>query len=97
MSKRSNVLSVKDVKFVINKTVVIVALVITALSIILSGCLAYIYSDSIYTVFWSLLFGVTLGVMINYFILTSIKIIKKIDIEIDNEYEEELCTVMRIE
>jgi hypothetical protein len=97
VSERNNALSVKDVKFIINKKLIMAALVITALSFILAGCLAYYFSNSIYSVFWSLLFGVTLGVMINYFILTSFKIIKKIDIEVDSEYEEEPLTIMKFD
>ena len=87
---------VKEVKFVINKKIILSALIVTAFSIIFAGCLAYVYSDSFYTVFWSLIFGITLGVLINYFILTSYKIIKKIDIELDSEDEEEPQTIMRI-
>ena len=90
-------LTVKEVKFVINKKVILSALIVAAFSAILAGCLAYIYSDSVYTLFWSLVFGITLGVLINYFILTSYKIIKKIDIELESEDEEEPLTVMRTE
>ena len=90
-------ISVKDVKFVINKRVVLSTLIVAALSIIFAGCMAYVYSDSLYAIFWSLVFGITLGVLINYFILTKCKIIERMDIKLEHEETEEPLTVMKIE
>lgn len=90
-------LSIKEVELVLNRKIILSMLVVMGFSIILSGCLSYIFSDSIYTVLCSLVFGATLGVMINYLILVSNKIVKKINIELyDEDDTEELQTVMRI-
>jgi len=65
---------------------------------VLSGYLAYIFSDSIYTIFCSLVIGATLWVLANYFILISNKIVEKIDIELcdEDDTDEELQTIMKI-
>ena len=90
-------LSIKEVKFVINNKIIMAALIVAAMSIIIAACIAYLYSDSVYTLFWILVFVMTLGVMINYFILTTSNIVKKVDIEFESEDEEEPLTMMRIE
>lgn len=93
---RTKDIIVKKVDFVLNKRVLLSVLIVAGISGILAGCLAYIFSDSLFTVFCGLIIGVTIGVLLNYFILTSYKIIKKIDIELEHEDEEEPRTVMQI-
>ena len=93
---RTKDIIVKEVDFVLNKRVLLSVLIVAGISSTLAGCLAYIFSDSLFTMFYGLIIGVTIGVLLNYFILISCKIIKKIDIEIEHEDEEELLTVMQI-
>jgi len=90
-------ISVKEVELVLNRKIILSMLIVMGFSIILSGYLSYVFSDSIYTVLCSLVFGSTLGVLINYLILISNKIVEKVNIELyDEEDMEELQTVMRI-
>jgi membrane protein DedA with SNARE-associated domain len=90
--------SVKEVELILNRKIILTMLVVMAFSIVLSGYLSYIFSDSIYTVLCSLIIGATIGVLINYFILVSNKIVEKINIELydEDDMEEELQTVMKI-
>ena len=91
-------LSVENVEMVINKRTILTILIITGLSMILAGCLAYIFSDSLITIFLSLVIGITIGVLINYFIIISNKFVKKIDIELSCEEDEnEIHTMMKID
>jgi membrane protein DedA with SNARE-associated domain len=90
-------LSIKEVELVLNRKIILSMLIVMGFSIILSGYLSYVFSDSIYTVLCSLVFGATLGVLINYLILISNKIVEKVNIELyDEEDMEEIQTVMRI-
>jgi len=93
---RTKDIIVKKVDFVLNRRVLLSVLIVAGISGILAGCLAYIFSNSLFTMFCGLIIGVTIGVLLIYFILTSYKIIKKIDIELACEDEEELRTVMQI-
>ena len=90
---------IKKVEVELNKKILLIVLVVTGFSIILSGCLAYVFSDSIYTIFFSLLFGITLGVLINYFIIVSNKIVANVNVEIVEKEDslDDLQTVMKIE
>ena len=90
--------SIKEVELILNRKIILSMLIVMGFSIILSGYLSYIFSDSIYTVLCSLVIGATLGVMINYLILISNKIVEKINIELydEDDMEEGLQTVMKI-
>jgi len=91
-------LSVGNVEIVLDKRILILILIVVGVSIILSGCLAYIFSASLFTVLFALIIGVTIGVLMNYFILTSYKIIKKVNIDLSiKEDVENINTVMKIE
>ena len=91
-------LSVGNVEIVLDKRILILILIVVGVSIILSGCLAYIFSTSLFTVLFALIIGVTIGVLMNYFILTSYKIIKKVNIDLSIKEEvENINTVMKIE
>jgi len=91
-------LSVRNVEMTLDKNILLLILIVVGISIILSGCLAYVFSTSLFTLLFALIIGVTIGVLINYFILTSFKIIKKINIEISyKEDAEDVHTVMKIE
>ena len=90
-------MDIKTVNFVLNRRVLLAVLIVSGLSILFGGCLAYVFSDSLFTVFCSLIIGATSGILINYLILTSRRIFKKIDIELDSEAEEELTTVMKFD
>jgi hypothetical protein len=90
--------SVKRIEVVLDKPVVLMVLVTVGISVLLAGSLAYLFSDSFITVLCGLVIGVTLGVLINYFILISGNIIKNVQIEVSDEKDqEELRTVMKIE
>lgn len=90
--------SVEQVQIDLNKKILFFALFVAGLSILLSGCLAYIFSDSLITIFCSIVFGVTLGILINYFLIISHKFITKIDVELSYKEEtEELQTIMKLE
>ena len=67
-------LSVRNVEIVLDKRILILILTVVGISIILSGCLAYVFSASLFTVLFALIIGVTIGVLMNYFILTSFKV-----------------------
>ncbi len=90
--------SIKEVELILNRKIILTMLVAMAFSIVLSGYLSYIFSDSIYTVMCSLVIGTTVGVLINYFILVSNKIVEKINVELcdEDDMEEDLQTVMKI-
>ena len=91
-------LSVRNVEMTLDKNILLLILTVMGISIILSGCLAYVFSTSLFTVIFSLIIGVTIGVLINYFILTSFKIIKKVNIELSSKEDaEDIHTVMKIE
>ena len=92
-------LVVSKIDVELNKKVLLTLFCVTGLSVLLSGCLAYLFSDSFFTIFCSLVFGVTLGVLINYFVIVSHKIVKDIKIEFSSneDAKDELQTVMKIE
>jgi len=90
-------LSVENVEMLLNKRTILTVFIITGLSIILAGCLAYMFSDSLVTIFFSLVIGITIGILINYFIIISTKFVKKIDIELSCEEEDDIHTMMKID
>ena len=91
-------LSIKKVELVLDRRILLSMLIVVGASIILSGCLSYIFSDSIFTALCGLVIGSTIGVLANYFILTSYKIVKKINIELSSEEGiEDIQTVMKID
>lgn len=90
-------LSVKNVKITLNKRTILAVLIVTGLSIILAGCLAYMFSDSLITIFCGLVIGITIGILINYLIIISNRLVKKVDIKLSCEEEEDdIFTVMKI-
>lgn len=90
-------ISVENVEITLNRRAILAVLIITGLSILLAGCLAYIFSDSLITIFCSLVIGITIGILVNYFIIISNKLVKKIDIELSCEEETEYVkTVMKL-
>jgi len=98
MKMRDSDLSIKSVEIALDKNILLLILTVMGISIILSGCLAYVFSTSLFTVIFSLIIGVTIGVLINYFILTSFKIIKKVNIGLSSKEDaENIHTVMKIE
>jgi len=91
-------ISVENVEILLNKRTILTVFIITGLSIILAGCLAYIFSDSLITIFCGLVIGITIGILINYFIIISNKFVKKINIELSRkEEEDDIHTMMKIE
>ena len=91
-------ISVENVEMLLNKRTILTVFIITGLSMILAGCLAYIFSDSLITIFCGLVIGITIGILINYFIIISNKFVKKINIELSCEEEEDdIHTMMKIE
>jgi len=91
-------LSVENVEMLLNKRTILTVFIITGLSIILAGCLAYMFSDSLVTIFFSLAIGITIGILINYFIVISNKLVKKIDIELSCEEDgDDIHTMMKID
>jgi len=91
-------LSVRSVDMVLDKRILLLILTVVGFSIILSGFLAYVFSASLFTVIFALIIGVTIGVLMNYFILTSFKIIKMVNIELSSKEDaEDIHSVMKIE
>ena len=92
-------LVVSKIDVELNRKVLLTLFCVTGLSILLSGCLAYLFSDSLFTIFCGLVFGVTLGILINYLIVISNKIVKDIKIEFSTgeSAEGELQTMMKME
>jgi hypothetical protein len=90
-------IDIKTVNFVLNRRVLLAVLIVSGLSILFGGCLAFVFSDSLFTVFCSLIIGVTIGILVNYLILISHRIVKKVDIQFESEGEEELTTIMKID
>jgi hypothetical protein len=91
-------LSISNIELLINRKILLSILIIIGISIIISGCLAYIFSDSIITILCSLIIGTTIGILSNYFILSTNKIVKIINIEtLENQDLENSYTMMKIE
>jgi len=89
----------KNIQFSINDKILIYLLIVNGLSISLSVFLTYIFSNSIISILCAILIGATIGVIINYFILTRFKLFKDINISLiqkNNEDElKEFQTIMK--
>jgi hypothetical protein len=97
MDEESN-LQVTNVEFMLNHKVILGGLVIIGLSMLLSGCLVYLFSGSLLTVMCSLVIGITLGVLANYFLLSNAKLVKGMTIKtLPAEAEEDFTSTMKIE
>ncbi|MBN2066426.1 MAG: hypothetical protein JW771_06425 [Candidatus Thermoplasmatota archaeon] len=92
-------LSVESLEVVLNKRLLLAIFIVTGISIILAGCLVYLFSDALVTVFCSLVIGATIGVMVNYFLIVSKSVVKTISVELTKTQEstEELQTIMKIQ
>jgi len=98
MKMEENNLRINKVELLINRKILLSMLIVVGISIIISGCLAYIFSDSIITILCSLIIGTTIGILFNYFILSSNKIVKQINIEtLEKQDTEDAYTIMKIE
>lgn len=87
---------VEEALVVLNKHVLLLMFVVTGISMILAGCLAYIFSDSLFTLVCGIIIGVTIGVLINYFLVISYSPIRKIDIKLSARDDiEEVYTIMK--
>ena len=86
---------VNKIELVVNKNIILAVLIVVGGSIILSGCLSYIFSYSLFTIICSMVIGTTFGVMINYFIISTREIFKKVNIKISKEEDKrESQTIM---
>ncbi len=92
-------LSVESLEVVLNKRLLLVIFIVTGISIVLAGCLAYLFSDALFTVFCSLVIGATIGIMINYFLIVSGSVVKNISVELTKTQEptEGLQTIMKMQ
>ena len=92
-------LIIKKIEVEFNKKMIFSILLVTFLVIIFTGCLTYVLSDSLYTVFLSLVTGATLGFLLNFLIISSQKFVKNVDVHIscDEESIVDLHTIMKIE
>jgi len=87
---------VEKAEVVLNKGVLLLVFIVTGISIVLAGSLAYIFSDSLFTMVCGIIIGVTIGILINYFLIVSYNIIRKIDIELSGkDAVEEIYTIMK--
>lgn len=87
---------IEKAEIVFDKRVLLLIFIVTGLSLILAGCLAYIFSDSLVTILCGIIIGVTVGILINYFIIVSYNIVEKIDIKLSSRDEsEEVYTIMK--
>jgi hypothetical protein len=88
-----------NIKFSFNDKILLVILIANGFSVLISIFLTYIFSNSIITTLCAISIGVTIGIMINYFILTRYNLIKTKNIgfiqkNIENEIEE-FQTIMK--
>ena len=91
---------IKNFRYDINRRLLLLVFVVFSIGILISGVLCYIFSESVYTIFFSIIIGVTLSIIVNYIVLVSRKIITNVDIEItckSDEGQDELKTVMKME
>jgi ABC-type transport system involved in multi-copper enzyme maturation permease subunit len=90
--------SLDKVELILNDYIILLVLIVFGVSMIISGLLSYIFSYSIFTIIFSILIGTTIGIMINYFIIRSFKIIKKIRIEtLNDEEKKDIYSIMKID
>lgn len=89
---------VDNVEVFLNKKLMLTIMIMSAFSVILAGFLSYVFSDSIWTLLLSLIFAITLGLLINYFLIISSKIITSVDVNLKlEEKSEDLHSVMKME
>ena len=88
MESTDDKIDINKMEIVLNNNVILGIFVIFGLSIILSGFLSYIFSHSIITIVFGMIIGVTIGIMFNYYIIRSKKLIKDVIFEIENERDE---------
>ncbi len=93
------VVSVKQVEIGIGKKILLAILSVTGLSVILAAMLAYIFSDNFITIMCSVIFAITLGILVNYILLISKNIITRVNVDLtcEEKKEQEYHTVMKIE
>jgi hypothetical protein len=89
-----------DISFnlILNEKKIIYCLILNGIIIISSFIFNLILSLSIISYIFSILFFVTIGIIINYFILTKLKIFKEKKLLINNEMNaeiEEFQTIMK--
>ncbi len=90
--------SVKDVEVFLNKKLMLTIMVVSGLSVILAGFLSFVFSDSLWSLLLSLVFAITLGLLINYFLIVSSKVITRVDVNLKlEEKSEDLHSVMKME
>jgi hypothetical protein len=90
--------SVENVEVFLNKKLMLTIMVVAGLSVILAGFLSFVFSDSLWTLLLSLVFAITLGLLINYFLIVSSKIITRVDVNLKlEEKSEDLHSVMKME
>jgi hypothetical protein len=97
MIESDNEFLVNKFEIIFNKGIILAVLLVSSFSILFGGCLAFYFSDSIFTIFFSLVIGVTIGVMLNYFLLSSKKLVKKINVELAYGDNLDETTMMKIE
>jgi uncharacterized membrane-anchored protein YitT (DUF2179 family) len=74
-----------------NENIIIYLLTLNGILILISFLLIYFLSTTIISLFCSIIISITLGILINYFILTKSKLLLNNDIEImNNELTEEI-------
>ena len=81
-------IDINKLELVLNKNVILAIFIVFGISIILSGFLSYIFSHSIITIIFGMIIGITIGVMCNYYIISSKKLIKEVKYEIENDEDE---------
>ena len=99
MKSKKGEIFVKKVEVELNKKLLATMFLVTCFGIILSGCLAYVFSDSLFTIFWSLVLGLTISFLLNYFVIISSKIVTDVNIELgyEDDSDEEYTKFMKIE
>jgi uncharacterized membrane-anchored protein YitT (DUF2179 family) len=74
-----------------NENIIIYILTLNGILILISSLLVYFLSTTIISLFCSIIISITLGILINYFVLTKSKLLLGKDVEmINNELIEEI-------
>lgn len=89
---------VEDVEVFLNKRLLLSVMLMSALTFILAGFLGYIFSKTLLTFLLGIIIALTFGIMINYILIVSSKMITRVDVNLRlEETNEELGSVMKIE